>query len=141
MWRSLKRFIGRVPVILFLILSVMFLLWRQSPQNSFAQLPVDDTVVVAVLGGGVLPSGGVPQHTQARLEVALQVYRELGPRALFITLSGGTPHKPNPVDSRGFPIWEATAAAKQLIEMGVPQQQVLEESFSLDTVGNVMCLI
>ena len=99
------------------------------------QLP--EMQVVAILGGGLNPDGNVPPHTQLRLDKAFALYRELQDGVLFITLSGGTPHKPNPLDAQGFPVWEATAAARKLIEMGVPHAQVFEENFSLDTVGNV----
>eukprot|EP00607_Mallomonas_marina_P006209 CAMPEP_0182435154 /NCGR_PEP_ID=MMETSP1167-20130531/74045_1 /TAXON_ID=2988 /ORGANISM="Mallomonas Sp, Strain CCMP3275" /LENGTH=193 /DNA_ID=CAMNT_0024625877 /DNA_START=253 /DNA_END=834 /DNA_ORIENTATION=- len=60
--------------------------------------------------------------------------------ATIITLSGGTPHKPNPVDSNGFPILEATAAAKALIAMDINPSAILEEAFSLDTIGNAYFL-
>lgn len=103
-------------------------------QSTFA---AEGKTVVVILGGGVAPNGGVPEHTQRRLDIAYKLYRELGSSALFMPLSGGTPHKPNPVDARGFPVWEATAAANKLIEMGVPPQQIIEEAFSLDTIGNV----
>ena len=42
------------------------------------------------------------------------------------------------MDKHGFQIWEAAAAAKQLIKMGVASKDVLEEAFSLDTIGNVI---
>lgn len=93
--------------------------------------------VVVVLGGGVTAAGQVPPHTQLRVNKAFEIYSEDKEDILIITLSGGTPHKPNPLDSRGFPVWESTAAARALIEMGVPTDQVYEESFSLDTLGNV----
>eukprot|EP01035_Chromulina_nebulosa_P019361 gene19361-25227_t len=48
----------------------------------------------------------------------------------------GTTHKPNPLDGKGFPITEATAAAKELISMGIPTDNIKEELFSLDTIGN-----
>jgi uncharacterized SAM-binding protein YcdF (DUF218 family) len=96
-----------------------------------------ENTLVVVLGGGVTAEGGVPQHTLLRVQKAFGLYEVLGDRAMFVTLSGGTTHKPPPVDSRGFPVWEATAAARLLISMGVPAAQVMEECFSLDTLGNV----
>jgi hypothetical protein len=96
-----------------------------------------EKLIIVVLGGGVTPSGGVPEHTQLRINKAFEIFQQFKDNALIITLSGGTPHKPNPLDKFGFPIWEATAAAKKLLEMGVPSTQVYEESFSLDTLGNV----
>lgn len=94
---------------------------------------------IIVLGGGLTEKGECPPHTQLRLDKALEIYNKKKSQggAVIIPLSGGTPYKPNPVDEKGFPIWEATAAAKQLIKMGVPYSDILEEAFSLDTVGNV----
>ena len=94
---------------------------------------------IIVLGGGLTDKGECPPHTQLRLDKALEIYNKKKSQggAVIIPLSGGTPYKPNPVDEKGFPIWEATAAAKQLIKMGVPYSDILEEAFSLDTVGNV----
>lgn len=101
-----------------------------------------DPVVIVILGGGVTAEGRVPEHTQERVKVALCVYhQEVMGNGLFITLSGGTPHKPNPLDEKGFPVWEATAAARALLEAGVPPERILEESFSLDTVGNVRSIL
>mmetsp|Transcript_3604 Transcript_3604/g.5617 ORF Transcript_3604/g.5617 Transcript_3604/m.5617 type:complete len:202 (+) Transcript_3604:97-702(+) len=96
-----------------------------------------DRVLIVILGGGLTSSGDVPAHTLLRVEHAYELYQTMKEDALFVTLSGGTPHKPNPLDARGFPVWEATAAARKLISLGVPTEQVLEENFSLDTVGNV----
>ena len=100
--------------------------------------------VIAVLGGGLTDQGLVPPHTELRLQKAVELYRhheQLIPNsAVIITLSGGTPHKPPPVDKRGFPVWEAAAAARRLIALGVPAHHILEENFSLDTVGNAYFL-
>lgn len=98
------------------------------------------TTAVIILGGGVTKEGTVPMHTQLRLDAAFELYRQLGQHALFFPLSGGTPHKPNPVDRLGFPVWECTAAAKRLVEMGVPPGQIFEETTSLDTIGNAYFL-
>eukprot|EP01031_Cornospumella_fuschlensis_P025530 gene25530-30826_t len=67
-------------------------------------------------------------------------FRSTGQEAKVITLSGGTPHKPNPLDSKGFVVWESTAAARALLEKGVPYTDILEENFSLDTIGNAYFL-
>jgi uncharacterized SAM-binding protein YcdF (DUF218 family) len=96
-----------------------------------------DVAAIIILGGGVTPDGNAPAHTQERIKLALEVDKELSGKSVFFTLSGGTPHKPNPSDKRGFPVWESTAAAKALLSAGVPLERILEESFSLDTVGNV----
>ena len=93
--------------------------------------------LLVIPGGGQTPSGDIPAHTQLRLDRAVEIYRLTGTNNfIFCTLSGGTPHKPNPVDKAGFPIFEAAAASKRLIEMGILPDIIWEENFSLDTIGN-----
>ena len=92
---------------------------------------------IIVLGGGLKDDGTVPHHTQLRLDKAVELFKTQKESSYIITLSGGTPHKPNPRDAKGFAIWEATAAARKLIDMGISHTSILEENFSLDTIGNV----
>lgn len=133
-WQVNTRWIKRCLFCGAALFSVWLTLWVLAREDS-AQ-----TTAVVILGGGVTKEGNVPQHTQLRLDVALRHFRQLGDKALFFPLSGGTPHKPNPLDSRGFPVWESTAAARRLIEMGVPPGQIFEETTSLDTIGNAYFL-
>eukprot|EP01033_Poteriospumella_lacustris_P006320 gene6320-4535_t len=111
----------------------MFTSPSEDPQDIF------DAAIV-VLGGGLTATGTLPPHTQLRVDEAIRLYRSLGGRARIITLSGGTPYKPNPLDSKGFPILEATAAARELLHRGIPANHVFEEAFSLDTIGNAYWL-
>lgn len=109
--------------------------------TSGAGTPYDTAIVV--LGGGLTSTGQLPPHSQLRVKKAEQLYRQLqsagssGTAPAIITLSGGTTHKPNPYDARGFPIWEASAAARDLAQIGIDPLHIYEENFSLDTVGNV----
>ena len=133
--RSIRR--SHCSLLFLLVVACMVGVWifRITFSTKFGN--ANDPTVVVILGGGVTKEGNVPPHTQQRLNVAFDLYQQLGDKVIFIPLSGGTPHKPNPLDKRGFPVWEATAAAQGLLQMGVPAKQILEESFSLDTVGNV----
>lgn len=101
-------------------------------------------VGIIVLGGGLLKDGRVPPHVTLRLQRAVELYNSIKATSrdfpFIITLSGGTPHKPNPVDQYGFPYKESTSGAMDLIAMGVPPEHVLEEAFSLDTFGNAYWL-
>jgi len=100
-------------------------------------------IALVVLGGGLTATGEVPRHTVLRLEKAKELLsmQALDKEVFIIPLSGGTPHKPNPVDKLGFPITEAKAAARYLVDvLGVNPSQVLEEGFSLDTLGNAYFL-
>lgn len=104
----------------------------------------DAPTAIIIPGGGLSVKGECPSHTKLRIEKAFLLYnakKKLKEDVCIITLSGGTPYKPNPVDANGFPILEATAATKMLLEMGVPPQDLLEEAFSLDTIGNVRIFI
>eukprot|EP01062_Namystynia_karyoxenos_P044352 TRINITY_DN32657_c0_g1_i1.p2 TRINITY_DN32657_c0_g1~~TRINITY_DN32657_c0_g1_i1.p2 ORF type:complete len:300 (+),score=74.12 TRINITY_DN32657_c0_g1_i1:87-902(+) len=99
--------------------------------------------VIVVPGGGQLPDGP-PAHMRLRLAKAAELYRRhrAGGRApLIAVLSGGTPHRPNPRDGAGFDIKEAESSARYLQqELGVPGDDILEEGFSLDTIGNAYWL-
>lgn len=104
----------------------------------------NQNVAIIVPGGGLTSTGELPIHCLIRVEKAIELFHSLKSQYSnidIITLSGGTTHKPNPRDERGFPIWEATAAAKKLIELGIPSDIIKEEIVSLDTIGNVKFFI
>src|SRR4051794_19910913 len=83
-------------------------------------------------GGGVRAGGILPPWAAARFDRVL----ELAGKAYLIPLSGGTPHRPPPLDARGFPISEAHAGAAYLMARGIPARRILIEASSLDTIGN-----
>jgi len=70
---------------------------------------------ILVPGGGLLQDGSLPPWTIARLENALTY--EVDCR-FFILLSGGTVHKPPPLNEKGFPFFESHEQAKFLIAPG-----------------------
>lgn len=88
---------------------------------------------ILVPGGGVREGGELPLWTRRRLDRALQI--QTG-EELIITLSAGTVHKPPPLDSKGFPIFESAAAAKYLVQRGLDPKRILIETSSYDTIGN-----
>eukprot|EP01064_Diplonema_japonicum_P018501 TRINITY_DN27193_c0_g1_i1.p1 TRINITY_DN27193_c0_g1~~TRINITY_DN27193_c0_g1_i1.p1 ORF type:complete len:270 (+),score=48.95 TRINITY_DN27193_c0_g1_i1:62-811(+) len=92
--------------------------------------------VIIVPGGGQTPEGP-PEHQKLRLNEAARLYREKKGEVKILVLSGGTPHKPNPMDPHGFDIKEGECSAKYLMSvLNVPGDDILEEDFSLDTLGN-----
>ena len=101
-----------------------------------------DAIVVPGGGQAEAYAGPTPPHMVARLALAAKLYHAAqAPKPRIICLSGGTPHKPNPRDARGFDSKESTASARYLIsEHDVPPADVLEEAFSLDTIGNAYFL-
>jgi hypothetical protein len=102
------------------------------------EAPLDESLIIVIPGGGLTEKGDIPRHTQLRIDKAIELFnahKDSNPK--IITLSAGTPHKPNPLDNQGFPILEASAAAKVLSLNGIPKDRILEEALSLDTIGNV----
>jgi hypothetical protein len=91
-----------------------------------------DYDAILVPGGGVREGGELPTWVRRRLDLAA----ELSGGCYIITLSAGTVHRPPPLDNRGFPIFEAVAAAQYLVRAGVPANRVLTETCSYDTIGN-----
>jgi uncharacterized SAM-binding protein YcdF (DUF218 family) len=80
---------------------------------------------ILIPGGGLTDSGELPPYVIARLDRALA-----HPAAYFIPLSAATPHRPQPLDAGGYPIYEAVCAARYLRERGVPERRILTETFS-----------
>ena len=87
---------------------------------------------ILIPGGGLLPDGKPPRWVRERLDKAI----EIADARFFVTLSRGTVHKAPPLDERGFPIDESTASAMYLLDRGVPEDRILTETASLDTIGN-----
>ena len=88
---------------------------------------------IVIPGGGLLGDGSLPEWTRARLEKALAIHQHA---ELIITLSGGTVHKPPPIDGEGYPVFESRKAAEFLIESGIHPRRILTETSSYDTIGN-----
>lgn len=86
---------------------------------------------VLVPGGGLTPSGELTLFVRARLDRALAHSAQF-----YIALSGGTTHLPPPLDSHGYPIFEAIPAAQYLCDRGIPRTRILVETSSYDTIGN-----
>jgi len=115
------------------------MLSNNSPENL-------SKVAIIILGGGLTAGGGVYLHTELRIAKAVELYQQY--KSLhaetvvnLIPLSGGTPHKPPPLDEHGFPIAEATAAVKVLLsKFHIPPADIREEPYSLDTLGNAYFL-
>lgn len=127
---------GTIFLVLFfisLLFSITFLLRSTQPTKT----------AIVVLGGGLTKNGELPSWTEFRVLRAVELLKEAQVKnevAFIIPLSGGTPYKPPPTDEQGFPIRESTAAAHRLLQLGVAAEQILEEAFSLDTIGNAYWL-
>lgn len=132
----------------------------RAPTTAAAAASTGSLDAIVVPGGGLTPEGHVHPWVAARCAVAARLYHAsllagvdtgtgTGGRArrrprrppVIVTLSGGTSWKPPPLDARGFPITEAAAAARYLGEThNISLAHVVEEGFSLDTIGNAYFL-
>jgi uncharacterized SAM-binding protein YcdF (DUF218 family) len=93
---------------------------------------------ILIPGGGsqrTVDPASLPPWTVSRLDAALSLFRA-GYQGYFLTLSGGTTHVPNFLDSDGFPVFEAMSAAQYLMLYGVPAGRIVREYASYDTIGN-----
>ena len=109
----------------------LFRRWvRRESINSAAE-------AILVCGGGQTQRGP-PPHVAARLELAKKMYDSYpaDSKPKIIVSGRGTPHKPGPHDDRGFERPECEDNARWLVQRGVPDSDVLEESASLETIGN-----
>lgn len=93
-------------------------------------MPPCDAIIIP--GGGVREGGELPSWVRRRLDRAIELYRG----QFVITLSAGTKYRPPPIDDAGVPIFESVAAARYLINAGVPAESILTETCSYDTIGN-----
>jgi hypothetical protein len=89
---------------------------------------------ILVPGGGLDDAGRLHPWVQPRFDFAIQQFDG----QLIIPLSRGTVHKAPPCDQDGFPITEAEAGARYLIENGIPAHRIRPETCSLDTIGNAL---
>lgn len=103
--------------------------WRGSGSG---EIPIHNYDAILIPGGGVRESGALPSWVRRRLDRALELQRG----EYLVTLSAGTPHRPPPLGDNKFPIFESAAAARYLIEAGIPSSRVLMETSSWDTIGN-----
>ena len=93
---------------------------------------------ILVLGGGT-PPGPREQlpFVRNRCEAADSVYRAAaGAKPKILCLSAGTAHVPQLVDARGSVVFESTASAATLVDLGVAADDVYVETTSFDTIGN-----
>lgn len=87
--------------------------------------------VIIVLGRGIEDDGSLPPDPKARVRKAVELYADNV--APVIVMSGAwTYHFDiNPTRS------ESKAMKEYAVELGVPEQAIIEESKSMDTIGNV----
>jgi len=80
--------------------------------------------------------GALQKCHKHSLSCATRRFHAQHPPPFIITTGRGTWHKANPKDERTFDIHESAMNAAWLLERGVPHDMILEESSSMETVGN-----
>ena len=93
---------------------------------------MDERDATVILGNGLREDGLLPSWVRSKLDRAIELFRG----EYLIPSSAGTAHRPPPLDARGFPIFESVAAARYLMERGIPADRILTETSSYDTIGN-----
>ncbi len=81
--------------------------------------------MIIVLGGGIDRNGALPIWVHSRLEKAIQLYSK---KESWILLSGK--------GKDGYKVTEAKAMANYLIERNIPENKIILESLSEDTIQN-----
>lgn len=87
---------------------------------------------ILIPGGGLKSSNELPLWIQHRFDLVLKLYTG----ETVIPLSGGTVHKPPPLDSTGRPVVESVVGAAYLIANGIDPRKIICETTSYDTIGN-----
>jgi hypothetical protein len=93
--------------------------------------------VIVIPSGGLQPDGTPHPWVRARLDKAFELRDST---QYFVSTSAWTVHKPPIMDSRGFPVTEAQAGSDYLLAKGIRPDRLLNEAFSLDTIGNAYFL-
>lgn len=102
---------------------VLYTIWMRSAErieDDRHQFGQQGSTAIVILGGGLLRDGSVPSHTLLRIERAVQIYHDLKGEAVIIPLSGGTPHKPNPLDIEVSYSPQLKPFRQQLFYIGIP---------------------
>ena len=89
---------------------------------------------IIVPGGGVRDGGILPPWAANRFDRVVEIHKG----EPIVCLSGGTVHRPPPLDSAGRPIFEAVAGARYLMSRGVDPKLIYTETSSYDTIGNAL---
>lgn len=90
---------------------------------------------ILTLTNGLETSVKPTESTLLRLEKAASIYRN---RDLIITSTGYTINKKPFLDDQGYPVLEAVISARYIRDnFDIPELDIMAESFSRDTIGNL----
>lgn len=94
---------------------------------------------IVVLGGGVDLKGYLPSYVYQRLNKAIEIYKKIGHKNLKIIVSGKYSFLYNQL-KKYPPFTEAEIMAQYLISKNIPQEKILLEKKSKDSIGNAYYL-
>jgi uncharacterized SAM-binding protein YcdF (DUF218 family) len=91
--------------------------------------------VILALTNGIASVNEVTESTKNRLDKAAEIYQS---GDLIVTSTGYTVNKRPFLDNNGYPVLEAVIAARYIVDRyAIPPVDVIPESFSRDTIGNL----
>ena len=138
-------------VLLFIIVVFALSALQFSARYTFSKMQLSRGYDAIIVPGGGSQRGesstSLPPWVIRRLDAAAEVYQQAVANGsqgggtvappVIITLSAGTTHRPNYINSAGWPVLEATSGAEYLmLHRGVPSAHIFRECTSLDTIGN-----
>ncbi|KAL7493758.1 hypothetical protein ACHAWT_002829 [Skeletonema menzelii] len=99
---------------------------------------------ILVLGGGVpLSPKDPPTYVKRRCDVVAKLINAFQEQTndtsapSVVCLSAGTAHLPQYITRHnGLPLWESTASAAYLMQLGIPETNIFVETTSYDTISN-----
>jgi len=90
---------------------------------------------IVVLTNGIISKYQPTESTVHRLQKTARIYTA---GDLIITSTGYTVNKSPVLDENGFPVPEAVVASRYLVnELAIPEENIIAETFSRDTIGNI----
>lgn len=97
---------------------------------------------IFVLAGGLDSKGEPHPFVKKRLDKAIDLFQmeenrdEIVNNNFIILLGGGTYHKPPYLNNNNYVIHESSSCAKYLLDKGIPEDNMMREWGSYDTIAN-----
>lgn len=89
-----------------------------------------DKDVIIILGGGLEPDGSLPKIPKLRVEKGVELFKEGVAPKIIVSGYQGFWLETTPIKS------EAQAMKEYAMSLGIPEEAIIEEEDSKDTVGN-----
>ena len=93
-------------------------------------------IYICVLAGGLDKNGNVNEFVIPRLDKAIEIFNNNKDNCFILCLGGGTYHKPPNLNSLNYVIHESTSCSHYLRDAGIPEDKIMREWSSYDTIAN-----